>query len=529
MGDVFASLLELDRRLASADVPPLSPYWRNEAQRFYAHPTARLLVECVGRGGDKSRTSTKMAIAEVLAGSWRIAPGERHYFTHISENRDEAAKTLAVLEQYLRLLRVGFDRAGDTIEIKSHPLGIKVLACRVGAVSGWRCIGWTADECAKYSNEGTDPSAEIIASIRAMTVTHPNARGRMFSSPLGTMGTFHEVWSRGDTAEQVAGHAATWEANPSVTEAQTRALETDARKWAREYAAIPQAGALAAFDAAQIDRAMQLVVPANWQECGRVMLVDPTAGSSDTYAYASAGWRRAPGGSRSVLEIRDVDGVAQAEAQGVTSDTMIVRVAKVAQRADTIIIHSDQFEKFALRAAFTKASFEFYPHTWTAPLKERAVEQVRMWLREGLLALPNHARMRHELLSFEERIAPSGALTFRGRQGGHDDFAMLVMLAALVDIEAGLVGSPSGALAPGQGYLDWIAGEAAAVSSPSPFPAAPLGPEDVTELIAPPQFAGSSQFNAMRGTPYAMRDGRILARPCDVEDLLRIGFARVAV
>jgi len=33
-------------------------------------------------------------------------------------------------------------------------------------------------------------------------------------------------------------------------------------------------------------------------------------------------------------------------------------------------------------------------------------------------------------------------LTFKGRHGGHDDFAMLVLLAALVDIEGGLGGSP---------------------------------------------------------------------------------------
>ncbi len=64
-----------------------------------------------------------MAIAEVLAGAFIFPPGERHYFTHISENKDEAAKTLRVLEQYLRILQVPFSRSGDTIELDEMPRG----------------------------------------------------------------------------------------------------------------------------------------------------------------------------------------------------------------------------------------------------------------------------------------------------------------------------------------------------------------------------------------------------------------------
>jgi hypothetical protein len=150
---VLATLKRVSRELRAAGVPPLSPYWLAECERFYSHPSARLLVECVGRGGDKSRTSAVMAIAEVLSGGFRVPPGEQHFFAHVSENREEAAKTLSILEAYLKILAVPAQRTGDTIALAGMPLGFKVLAARVGAVSGFRCCGWTADENAKWDDD----------------------------------------------------------------------------------------------------------------------------------------------------------------------------------------------------------------------------------------------------------------------------------------------------------------------------------------------------------------------------------------
>ena len=414
---ILRSLRDISTALERADVPPLSPWWGGQCDRFYSHPSATTFVGMVGRGGDKSRTSVVMALAEVLAGEFVIPRGERHFFTHVSENRDEASKTLGILESYLRILHVPFARAGDTIELKQLPRGFKVLACRVGAVSGWRCLGWTADECAKWSSEGSDPSAEVIASIRAMTVTHPSARGRMISSPLGNLGHFYEAYAAGDTPEQVTAHAPSWVANPTITEARTHQLARDTRVWSREYAAVAQAGASAAFDVALVDRARGVRVPSDWTTCETVAIIDPSAGASDAFAWGFARWRKRPGGDQSVLEILDIDGLSQGAAKGVTSDDVVKKIAASAGRHGVRTVHSDQFEKWALASAFTRRGFAYVAHTWTAPQKERCVEHVRGWLRDGLLALPQHERLRTELLNFEERISASGALTFRSRGG----------------------------------------------------------------------------------------------------------------
>src|SRR6185437_9012837 len=109
-------------------------------ERFYLSPTAREWTACVGRGGSKSGMIVRRAIAESLFGSTVVPPGEQHYFAVISENVAEAAKTATIAERYLALLGVRTTRAGDTIDFADQPRGIRVMACRIGAVSGFRAF-----------------------------------------------------------------------------------------------------------------------------------------------------------------------------------------------------------------------------------------------------------------------------------------------------------------------------------------------------------------------------------------------------
>jgi hypothetical protein len=482
---IYRALLDLDAALAAAGVPRMSAFWRREAKRFYLHPTAKLLVECVGRGGDKSRTSVKMAIAETLADCEPVPPGERHYFTHISENVSEASKTAGILESYLRTLAVPFARAGDTIELQGLPRGFKILACRVGAVSGWRAYGWTADENSKWSNDGSDPSAEVIASIRAMTVTHPRARGRMFSSPLGITGHFHETWSKGDTAAQLAGHAATWISNDSVTEEQTRALEPDPRVWSREYAAIPQAGALAAFDPDDVALAFE-PRPGGTSIGGKVCIIDASSGRKDRFTFGICGFVRGAGPAvePNLLELHPprpghepteadlqamvmtilehasaerseasgdaflrfdvVDGFEPEMARGLGSSGVVRRIAQIAKKHGATVVHADQREGFSLASAFRAQGLRYRQHDWTATSKPAGIEIVRRWFRERAIVLPEHEKLRRELALFEERINASGSFTFGARGNGHDDFVSLLITAALANLEGGLRGPSNG-------------------------------------------------------------------------------------
>ena len=80
---------------------------------------------------------------------------------------------------------------------------------------------------------------------------------------------------------------------------------------------------------------------------------------------------------------------------------------------------------------------------------------LRRWLADGRIVLPQHVKLRSELLSFEEHVvAATGGLTFRARGTGHDDYVSLLLTAAMVDSEPEhhhltlprLPGSPAGRL-----------------------------------------------------------------------------------
>jgi hypothetical protein len=475
---VLTALIDVSDALAARGAPPLSPYWRQEAERFYMHPTASTLVEMVGRGGDKSRTSVIMAIAETLAGDFAIAPGERHYFTHISENVAEATKTLRVLEQYLGLLGIPYTRSAETIELANMPRGFKVLASRVGAVSGWRCYGWTADEAAKWSNEGADPTEEVVASMRAMTVTHQNARGRIISSPLGMLGFFYEAHAQGNTDAQLVGHATSWQANPAITEAATRRLEPSERVWRREYAAIPQSGLLSCFDADAVDSAFKRTV-ANHDFGESVLIVDAASGGADAFTYCAAHyafprqrrwlserrfvsgankWVRVylndekgnripdpdfkPEGDRPVLRLEGFGSFPGGFWGKLTGGQIADTIAGFCRARGIRRGFGDQREALMLTSSFSERGILYAPLAWTATSKPPAVERVRELLRDGSLSLESSDQLRKELLSFEEKVNPNGQITFSARRSGHDDLVALLITAAMAEAEGAFPASP---------------------------------------------------------------------------------------
>jgi hypothetical protein len=442
MTATFASLLELDRDLARARHLPLTPWWREQLSRWYEHHTAKTLVARVGRGGTKSTTATKVALNETLFGDWLVPPGETHWFVLVSVSKDEAAARLLLLESYLRALGEKFERVGDSIVLESQARGFRVLACQVASVSGPRAYGFACDELAKWrsSDRLSNPASEVVASANAMCVTHPRARRLLISSPVGLTDFHHKRFELGDTAEQLVAQAPTWVANPSITEAQTHELEPDPRIWAREYQAIPQAGALSVFEPQAVANAF--VWPTTMCEPrGRIGVIDASSGRKDTWSFGVAAWRHVDGARRLVFD--KIGGFEGAFWKQRTGEQIVADVAETFKRWNVRSVHADQREALMLNAAFARHGLRFHEHTWTAPAKERAVSAVRGWLRDRVLLLPEHERLRDELLDFEERVTTSGAFSFGARGTGYDDFVSLLLTAAMADADRHLPDSPT--------------------------------------------------------------------------------------
>lgn len=439
---ILTSLLGFDDQLASKKFHRLTPWWKARLTQFF-RSRARLFVGRVGRGGIKSTTAVKVALAIVLFGEFEIPPGERHYFAFVSVGRDEAAQRLRLLEAYLRALGIKFTRAADTIDLVGMPRGFKVLTCSVEGTSGFRCIGFAADEAAKWSNAdgSANPAKEVIASLRAMTVTHPNALEFIISSPLSTVDYHYELVERGSNEHQIVAIAPTWVANPSITEDQTHALEPDARIWAREYRAIPQASSGSAFDYTAIERAMRLRSAPTRRGTPHLIL-DPSSGKKDTLAWGVCRWNRAHD-ARVYLAFDLIDGIEGRFFEQVDANAVADRLATVARQHGAEVVHSDQRESFSLRGAINSRDLEFVEHPWTNAGKIAAVEKLRAWFRDDVIALPAHEKLRRELATFEEKFTPTGALTYGARGSGHDDYVALLITAAMADIE-GFLDAPSG-------------------------------------------------------------------------------------
>ena len=429
---IWEGLCELDDTLAEHGVPRMSVRWREESRRFYLHPTARLWVVCAGRGAGKNLQGIKCSLAETLFGSFRVPPGERHYDIEVSETRDEATKTLAIKQQYLRFIGEPFSATTDTIELLNQPdRGFKVLACRVGAVSGWRAFGFTLQEVAKWNNEGVNPTKEVFASANAMTVTHPTARKRVFSSPMATSGDFFDMFERGNTDYQQVSQGSSWEFNDAITEQQTRELEPDDRVWRREYLGVPQAGALSAFDAGAITRAFAIPTTEG-KPCQRIMVLDPSSGRADTWSFGIVGWNETELGGFICFDT--IDGIEGSFWKQISGPEIVSKVAAIAKEHGVRHVHADQRESLMLEGAFAKHGLAYTVHDWTATSKPAAVERVRRWFADGAIALPDHDKLRRELLSFEERITPSGQFTFGGRGNSKDDYVALLITAAMADM-----------------------------------------------------------------------------------------------
>jgi hypothetical protein len=125
-----------------------------------------------------------------------------------------------------------------------------------------------------------------------------------------------------------------------------------------------------------------------------------------------------------------------------SGEQIISTVAEALHAQGIRAVYGDQREAFMISAAFARHGIDFREMTWTAPSKERAVGTVRRWLADGMLYLPEHERLRDELLEFEERTTAAGGFTFAARGSGHDDFVALLLTAAMADHDGWLRGSP---------------------------------------------------------------------------------------
>lgn len=431
-------LAELDVKLVAAGMPALSRWWRETLTRFLLSGRRRLVLR-VGRRGGKSSSLCRLAVVLALWGGHVIPPGDIGVVAFVSVRADEAARRLRTITKILDVLGVRHRpmKDGEGIELFDRPIGWQTFPATIGGVSGATCIVAISDEVAKWRDDeaGVNPASEVLSSLRAMLASQPLAVEVLSSSPVSVLDAHYDAFEEGETDEQCVAHAPTWVAHPAITEADTRLLERDPRKWRREYAAEPVAAVSAAFDADAVDRAFvprALLVPRR-----RVLVIDASSGRKDAWTWGVCGWNRSDDG-RGYLSFDVVDGYAGSFWKQTPASEVVDALAELCASLDISSVHGDQREAFALSSMFAAKGLTFVQHDWTAPRKAAAVEVLRRWFADGLISLPEHAQLRRELHSFEERITSSGVIRYAARGSGHDDFVALLLTAAMAELSGEL-------------------------------------------------------------------------------------------
>lgn len=242
----------------------ISPWWRERIAKVYAQG-AKEIVCRVGRRGGKSETMCRIAVAETLYGEHEIGPGTDGVYVILSALRDQTLDRLATIKRILAALGIeDYKPYAERIEFPSLRRIIRCHTASNASVVSMTCIGAMGDEVAHWKGKegGENPAKEIIQLLKPAMLTCKNSKLWLISSPFSSLDEHSRRFDLGDKDRRLVFHGATWEANPTVTEEETRLEEPDEQTWEREYAAIPMASDESKFfSAALIDAAKKTVLP----------------------------------------------------------------------------------------------------------------------------------------------------------------------------------------------------------------------------------------------------------------------------
>lgn len=429
---ILARLAEVDAQLVAAGFPATSAWWLETISRWYRSGKRQAVLRC-GRRAGKSSTLSRLAVVEMLYGRHDIPPGDTGVVAIVSTDRPEASGRLSTIEAILDALGVAYRPWGKGIQglrVTGRRVGCRAFTASIKGVSGFTAIFVLCDEVSKWqdSDTGANPATEVIASVRPTMQTQPNARMVLSSSPMSTQDAHYDAFEAGDTELQIVARAATWEANPTVTEASTRRDEPDENTWQREYAAIPQAEAeTSLLTAASVERARR-TIPRPWDlpyvEGHRyVAAMDPaTRGHAWTLAVATKG----PDGIRRVALAREWRGTPS---NPLSPKAVLAEIRELVAAYGLRWVTTDQHAIDHLRDLVPKG-LSLLEAPWTQQSITDACEHIAKLLQDEHLELHPDPLVRADLLGIRKQYTRAGArIYFAESKGRHSDYAPAIALA----------------------------------------------------------------------------------------------------
>lgn len=434
MADVLRRFDELDAKLVAKGFPPTSPWWKKTIRRWYEGGKRQLTARC-GRRGGKSSTISRLGVTEALYGHHEVPPGDYGVVAVVSTRRDEAAARLTTITTILDALGVKYRPWGDGVmgvKLVGRRVGFRVYAASVQGVSGFTGIFVFCDEVSKWkdSETGVNPATEVIKSVRPTMATQPNARIILSSSPFGMLDAHFDEYEKGETALGTTAYAPTWEANPTLTEEDTRALEPDLSAWLREYKAIPQAEIeWSLLSDEQLTRATRAAGDLPRLPGWRYAATMDPATRTNTWTLAVAG--QEPSGKRHVVLAREW---TPEPGRPLKPESVLREIRELIAPYGLRRVVTDQlavdFLRAILRLMKEHERVVLIEEPWTPVSKRVAYEHLLKLAQDDRLGIPPDKMVRVDLLGIMKRITRSGVTYELAKRGNrHSDYAPAIALA----------------------------------------------------------------------------------------------------
>jgi hypothetical protein len=451
----FAIAIAAGLRLSLAQSATLKaiagePLTRDELRAFraltrttFAKPRAEGYRECFinagRRGGKTSHVAAPVAVAALLSDPARLtsilAPGERARVLLVAPTLPHVGQIQDTIAGLLDRLGVKYGRREREIDLA--PAGLRTVAVATVAdhvaVRSGTAICAVVDEAALLpTDEGADGfDAEVFASLRPSLAT---TGGKLvaISTPWAMRGVHYETCTsrRGKTSGDVlVCDGPTWEWNPTINEAQTHELESDPRRWAREYAA--RAGE---HESAFVDRRDVLACVDQGVE------ERPATDGTDYVAALDVAFRR----DRTALviahrELRNRDGTLPLDlvvvdcirtwtprpGERLDFDALIGEVANVLRRYGSPKVYRDNFAGDAVDGALRQRGIQSEELPMSSRKQIERFDDFGQRLRARSIRLLDHDLAVRELVDLRVKLHAAGRVEIAApnRKGAHDDVA----------------------------------------------------------------------------------------------------------
>jgi hypothetical protein len=341
-------------------------------------------------------------------GVWHVAPGDEAIVSFVSVSREESGARLKTIAAILTALGLAHEVRGDEVTMTDdRQVTFRTFAATTRAVVGHSSIAIIADECARWESreDKANPAKEVLGSLRPTLAGVDNAFEVDSSAPWGTDDYHAQMFDEGDTAHQVVSFAETWIARPTLTEAETHALEPDQRTWQREYAAQPGATVSSAIDAVDIDGCYGRIPPMRGHGQG-FWLIDASDLRGDD--FAEVGGYIVDG----AIVVTYVGAWSSAEQHTVSMSEITTQISARAKANRVSTVFGDQRNESTLRALFQQSGMNLKSYAWTQDSKDSAMQQLRNLMREQRFYLPEDVALRRELGAIKAKLLPSGRTSY---------------------------------------------------------------------------------------------------------------------